>query len=86
MQLFIYKKCIKTACMYIACNETEGLSFLCRIVGLWRTEVAKTNEKAAESIADPLEYENLFPGLSQTVQAEKVRNVHPVCSLSKIHG
>ena len=43
-----------------------------RIVGLWRTELAKTNEKAAESIADPSEYENLFPELSQTLQAEKV--------------
>lgn len=48
---------------------------LCRIVGLWRTELAKSNEKAAESIADPSEYENLFPELSQTLQAEKVRNV-----------
>lgn len=34
--------------------------------------MAKTNEKAAESIADPSEYENLFPELSQTLQAEKM--------------
>ena len=40
---------------------------------MWRTELAKTNEKAAESIASPVEYENLFPELSQTLQAEKVR-------------
>lgn len=45
-----------------------------RIVGLWRTELAKTNEKAAESIADPSEYENLFPELGQTLQAEKVKD------------
>jgi len=41
-------------------------------VELWRTELAKTNEKAAESIAGPSEYENLFPELRQTLQAEKV--------------
>ena len=40
---------------------------------MWRTELAKSNEKAAESIASPTEYENLFPELSQTLQAEKVR-------------
>ena len=44
-----------------------------RIVEMWRTELAKSNEKAAESIASPTEYENLFPELSQTLQAEKVR-------------
>ena len=50
---------------------------LFRIVGLWRTELAKTNEKAAESIADPSEYENLFPELGQTLQAEKVQTILP---------
>jgi len=49
------------------------VDFFFRIVGLWRTELAKTNEKAAESIANPEEYENLFPELSQTLQVEKVR-------------
>ncbi|XP_065890389.1 coatomer subunit beta'-like [Dysidea avara] len=47
-------------------------SQLQRIVSLWRTELAKTNEKAAESIANPEEYENLFPELSQTLQIEKM--------------
>ena len=42
---------------------------------MWRTELAKTNEKAAESIANPEEYENLFPELSQTLQVEKVRKL-----------
>ena len=68
------------------CNSVSTLHIdycdcLFRIVGLWRTELAKTNEKAAESIADPSEYENLFPELSQTLQAEKVQNLFPVYAM-----
>ena len=48
--------------------------FLCyvRVVQLWREELAKTNKKAAESLADPTEYENLFPDLKEAVLAEKM--------------
>ena len=62
-------------CM-INLNYTICICFLAiGIVSLWRTELAKTNEKAAESIANPEEYENLFPELSQTLQVEKVRKL-----------
>ena len=33
---------------------------------------AATNQKAAQSLAEPAEYENLFPGLQEAIQAEEV--------------
>ena len=42
-----------------------------RVVELWREDLAKTNAKAAQSLADPTEYENLFPELKQALQAEE---------------
>ena len=41
------------------------------MVALWKEDLAKTNAKAAQSLADPMQYENLFPELKQTLQAEK---------------
>ena len=41
------------------------------MVGLWREDLAKTNPKAAQSIADPADYENLFPDLQQSLRAEQ---------------
>ncbi|KAI9522735.1 hypothetical protein NQZ68_033833 [Dissostichus eleginoides] len=41
-----------------------------RVVKLWRENLAKINQKAAESLADPTEYENLFPGLREAFAAE----------------
>ena len=55
-----------------------------RIVEIWRTELAKTNEKAAKSIASPAEYENLFQELSQTLQAEKVRMHTTLCAMQQL--
>ncbi|RNA36252.1 coatomer subunit beta [Brachionus plicatilis] len=42
-----------------------------RVVKLWREELRKTNEKAAQAIADPTEYENLFAGYQNSVKAEQ---------------
>lgn len=42
-----------------------------RVVKLWRESLAKVNQKAAESLADPTEYENLFPGLKEAFVAEQ---------------
>jgi len=42
-----------------------------RIVKLWRQDLQTVSEKAAESLADPLEYENLFPDLKLALKAEK---------------
>uniref|UniRef100_A0A4W3JBD5 Coatomer subunit beta' n=1 Tax=Callorhinchus milii TaxID=7868 RepID=A0A4W3JBD5_CALMI len=45
-------------------------SQISRVVKLWRENLSKINQKAAESLADPTEYENLFPGLKEAFAAE----------------
>ncbi|WAR15327.1 COPB2-like protein [Mya arenaria] len=40
-----------------------------RVVKLWRESL--NNKKAASSLADPTEYENLFPGFSDTPNSER---------------
>ncbi|CAI8053736.1 Coatomer subunit beta' [Geodia barretti] len=47
-------------------------SQISRVVGLWKEKLAATNQKAAQSLADPAEYENLFPGLQEAVRAEQL--------------
>ncbi|XP_045712879.1 coatomer subunit beta' isoform X1 [Phyllostomus hastatus] len=48
-----------------------------RVVKLWRESLSKVNQKAAESLADPTEYENLFPGLKEAFVAEEwVKETH----------
>ena len=42
------------------------------MVQLWKEDLAKTNVKAAQSLADPTQYENLFPELKQALEAEEV--------------
>lgn len=41
------------------------------VVNLWRSELAKINEKAGQSLADPEQYENLFPGLHDALKTEQ---------------
>lgn len=40
---------------------------------MWKEDLAKVNKKAADSLADPSEYENLFPEFQEALQAEQVR-------------
>lgn len=42
-----------------------------RIVALWKEELAKKNEKAAQALADPKDYENLFNGYQATLKTEQ---------------
>ncbi|UJR30435.1 hypothetical protein I4U23_017969 [Adineta vaga] len=43
-----------------------------RIVGLWREKLKQINmERAAQSLANPTDYENLFPGLVDTYKTEQ---------------
>lgn len=42
-----------------------------RVVALWKERVAQVNQKAADSLADPTKYENLFPGLKEHYKAEQ---------------
>lgn len=41
------------------------------MVQLWRKELSKINAKAAESLADPGQYSNLFPDLDLALKAEQ---------------
>jgi len=46
-------------------------SQLSRVVTQWRESLAKKNSKAAQSLANPAEYENLFPGLNDGLRTEQ---------------
>ena len=41
------------------------------MVQLWKKDLAKINPKAAEALADPAQYSNLFPDLQLAMQAEQ---------------
>lgn len=40
------------------------------VVGLWKESLSKTNVKASESLANPDEYENLFPHYQESLKTE----------------
>lgn len=42
------------------------------VVELWREELRKTNEKAAQALADPEQYENLFTNYKDSLKAEEI--------------
>lgn len=46
-------------------------SQMSRVVELWREELGKVNEKAGQSLADPTQYTNLFPGLGDALRVEQ---------------
>ncbi|XP_023280798.1 coatomer subunit beta' [Seriola lalandi dorsalis] len=46
-------------------------SHVSRVVKLWKESLSKVNQKAADALADPIQYSNLFPGLQQALQAEQ---------------
>ena len=52
-----------------------------RVVTLWKEDLTKTNSKAAQSLADPMQYENLFPELKQALQAEEALKGERGCLL-----
>lgn len=41
------------------------------MLSLWRTELGKINEKAGQSLADPEQYENLFPGFQDALKTQQ---------------
>lgn len=41
------------------------------MVALWKEDLSKTNPKAAQALADPTQYENLFPEFQQALRAEE---------------
>jgi coatomer subunit beta' len=46
-------------------------SQITRVVNLWRDDLRKVNEKAADSLADPNEFPNLFPNIDLALLAEE---------------
>ncbi|MEQ2165532.1 hypothetical protein GOODEAATRI_017786 [Goodea atripinnis] len=48
-----------------------GLSLSPRVVKLWKENLSEVNQKAADALADPSQYSNLFPGLQQALLAEQ---------------
>jgi hypothetical protein len=38
---------------------------------LWKESLSKISEKAAQSLADPVQYENLFPDYGDSLKAEQ---------------
>jgi coatomer subunit beta' len=41
------------------------------IVKLWKEGLSKSNEKAAQALAEPTSYENLFPGFKESIKVEQ---------------
>lgn len=41
------------------------------VLGLWKVELGKVNEKAGQSLADPEQYENLFPGFQEALKTQQ---------------
>jgi len=51
-------------------SRTYRPSKMSEMVSLWKESLASVNAKAADSIADPLDYPNLFDGLEYALKAE----------------
>lgn len=83
----------------IATNRLPEAAFFARtyipskishVVQLWRDELAKVNEKAGQSLADPTQYENLFPGLQETLKGEqyqlKTKTVYQASDAAQVNS
>lgn len=46
-------------------------SKMSKVVELWRDSLSRVNEKTSQSLADPKEYDNLFPGLEDALKTEQ---------------
>nr|CAG4646053.1 EOG090X01FO [Macrothrix elegans] len=46
-------------------------SQISRVVQLWKQSLATVNPKASQSLADPAQYDNLFPGLADAMKTEQ---------------
>ena len=84
--------CRLEECLELLCksNRLPEAAFLARtylpsevsrIVKLWKDDLSQTNKKAADSLADPTQYENLFPDLQEAIKAEKVSSYATLCAI-----
>ncbi|XP_012543710.2 coatomer subunit beta' [Monomorium pharaonis] len=51
--------------------RTYAPSKISSIIKLWKEKLSAVSEKAGQSLADPEQYENLFPGYREALKAEK---------------
>jgi len=79
MSLFLTGKLEECLQLLIDCERVSEAAFFARtylpskmgeVVELWRADVAKVNEKAAEGLASPEQYGNLFNDLEGALLAE----------------
>ena len=77
--LFVRGKVQQCLELLVAAGRAPEAAFLARtympskiseMVALWKESLASVNPKAADAIADPLDYPNLFDGLEYALKAE----------------
>ena len=51
--------------------RTYAPSRVSQVVALWKADLARVNKKAAEALADPAEYKNLFPDFDEALRLEQ---------------
>lgn len=71
--------------------RTYKPSRMTEIVKLWQADLVKINPKAAESLANPDEFPNLFPGLQEALVAERMLEAeraqrHPASAFPQMEG
>ncbi|GBG64185.1 hypothetical protein CBR_g40885 [Chara braunii] len=80
MSLFLLGRvedCVKLLCASGRIPEaafmarTYAPSMVSEVVHLWHNDLSKVNQKAAESLADPGEYPNLFPNFEWALKAQE---------------
>ncbi|CAB3375712.1 Hypothetical predicted protein [Cloeon dipterum] len=49
-----------------------------RVVKLWKEALSKVSEKAGQALADPEEYNNLFPGMADALKTEQFLKQQPL--------
>ena len=55
------------SCSIMHASELDML----QVVQLWRADLSRINPRAAEALADPAQYANLFPNMDLAVKAEQ---------------
>jgi len=59
-----YKTSIFHPCTNVNPSVTPQYHDTNRVLEIWKTDLKTINEKAAEALADPVKYPNLFPDLN----------------------
>lgn len=72
LDILINSNRLPEAALYARTYMPSKISY---VVEKWREQLSQINEKAGQSIADPKDYPNLFPGMSDLLEAEKMLNL-----------